>query len=567
MNKCTHLGVLDFLRLQKPLSTPHAWQCQECGTAENNRLCLTCGHVGCSDKHSQLHNEAHSHPLCLEIGTQLCHCYGCDSRVTQDNGDLAMICEILTEVKAHCSQASRTRRGTIINQAQLRFVRGMVDSGMFYTASAFRRRQLLRASFAAWRAKLAKKNQKQFQSPIVVKGKRRRPTEIASPTDLIAAYNAGLTKKCMKRKEEQEELVVAGYVGMRQTNEWSGGRTGLRNLGNSCYVNAVVQALRSVHVFNQFFLQSPPPPPSSTSNSSTMQTPEAFDLEGNVSLTEEVSNLFRIIESGRWAAVSPYKLILAIWRLVPSFRSYKQQDAQEFFSFFLDQLELELAERSGGFKSFIKDTFESHVLSQTTCDKCGTVSDYKHPGSKYVLLDLSSTLSKMRNQKEGDSRRAKTTCSIIDCLADLTSPVSLAGNSKYQCQSCKSLQNATKRDVIVAVPRVLVFFVNRTHWGDRGKCKLDTFVDFPTVGLDMSPYCMPHKNVGTLLYNLSAMVLHHGSNVDQGHYTAQCFNAATDSWLHFNDLKVLMTDSDRVKKLKGYLLFYERAEAKSTPVT
>jgi len=259
-------------------------------------------------------------------------------------------------------------------------------------------------------------------------------------------------------------------------------------------------------------------------------------------------------------------LILAIWRLVPTFRSYKQQDAQEFFSFFLDRLEAELEEKKGG-KSFIKDTFESHVLSQTTCSKCGTVSNYKHPGSKYVLLDLSSTLTKQlmqhhtRNQKESvDLTRAKLTCSIVDCLADLTSPVTLAGNSKYKCQSCKSLQNATKRDVIVAVPQVLVFFVNRTHWGHHGKCKLDTFVDFPMQGLDMSPYCSARKNSAvSLVYNLSAVVLHHGSNVDQGHYTAQCFNAATDSWLHFNDLKVLMTDSTHVKKMKGYLLFYERA--------
>jgi len=213
-------------------------------------------------------------------------------------------------------------------------------------------------------------------------------------------------------------------------------------------------------------------------------------------------------------------------------------------------------------------------MIQTTCSKCGNVSNYKHPGSKYVLLDLSSTLTKQllqhntRNQKEEsvDLRRAKLTCSIVDCLADLTSPVSLAGNSKYKCQSCKSLQNATKRDVIVAVPRVLVFFVNRTHWGHHGKCKLDTFVDFPMNGLDMSPYCSPRKRVnGSLVYNLSAVVLHHGSNVDQGHYTAQCFNAATDSWLHFNDLKVLMTDSSHVKKLKGYLLFYERDGSISSP--
>lgn len=88
--------------------------------------------------------------------------------------------------------------------------------------------------------------QKKQPAPVVAKGKRRRLNEIASPTDLLAAYNAGLAKKCMKRKEEQEELVVAGYVGMRQTNEWSGGRTGLRNLGNRCHVASLSLVLDRV---------------------------------------------------------------------------------------------------------------------------------------------------------------------------------------------------------------------------------------------------------------------------------------------------------------------------------
>jgi uncharacterized UBP type Zn finger protein len=335
------------------------------------------------------------------------------------------------------------------------------------------------------------------------------------------------------KKIEGEEVVVAGYKGIRgrsddPSTQLFAGRTGLRNLGNSCYVNAIVQALRNVKAFEEFFMTLPEmtadQPAVGTSSTrptkkrkgtsaaaatttapAAKETEEAgdeFDLEADISLVSEIKNLFRIISSGRWAAVTPYKLILAIWRHVPFFRSYKQQDAQEFLSFFLERLERELGteELDGTGRptptptSFIKDTFECNMASQTSCKGCGTVSHYAHPGAKYLVLDLSSTLTKVMQsgttgsalRNKGKETRAsvnlgrtKVVCSITDCLADLTCPVELCGDSKYHCNTCKSKQDATKQDVIQKLPRVLVFFVNRTHWSQNGKCKLDSHVDFP----------------------------------------------------------------------------------------
>ena len=130
----------------------------------------------------------------------------------------------------------------------------------------------------------------------------------------------------------------------------------------SCYVNAIIQALHGVSSFQRFFIslpdcisnqvvssgifsspqslhcvqssgaKTPPPatpPPLIRTNTPSIfedvQTKAKFDLDTEVSLAAEIHNLFRIIESGRWACVTPYKLILAIWRHVPNFRSYKQQ--------------------------------------------------------------------------------------------------------------------------------------------------------------------------------------------------------------------------------------------------
>ena len=48
------------------------------------------------------------------------------------------------------------------------------------------------------------------------------------------------------------------------------------------------------------------------------------------SLSQEVHGLMRVMWSGKWAVVTPHAVLNAVWRLVPAFRGYSQQDAQEF---------------------------------------------------------------------------------------------------------------------------------------------------------------------------------------------------------------------------------------------
>lgn len=71
--------------------------------------------------------------------------------------------------------------------------------------------------------------------------------------------------------------------------------------------------------------------------------PEAWKKQ---SLSVQVSNTLRILWSGQWAVFTPAALIYAIKLKFPQFRGYQQQDAQEFFNCFVDELSEEL--RRGG---------------------------------------------------------------------------------------------------------------------------------------------------------------------------------------------------------------------------
>lgn len=63
------------------------------------------------------------------------------------------------------------------------------------------------------------------------------------------------------------------------------------------------------------------------------------------------------------------------------------------------------------------------------------------------------------------------------------------------------------------------------RWSDRNsKGKISVNVAFPQQ-LDVKKFCHPGVVSDCSLYNLSAVVVHHGRGFGSGHYTAYCWNS------------------------------------------
>ena len=62
------------------------------------------------------------------------------------------------------------------------------------------------------------------------------------------------------------------------------------------------------------------------------------------------------------------------------------------------------------------------------------------------------------------------------------------------------------------------------------RTKVDNHIEFPVNGLDMSSYVMQvqsgtrQASAGSALYDLAAVIVHHGSGTGSGHYTALATN-------------------------------------------
>uniref|UniRef100_A0A8C4LI18 ubiquitinyl hydrolase 1 n=1 Tax=Equus asinus asinus TaxID=83772 RepID=A0A8C4LI18_EQUAS len=290
--------------------------------------------------------------------------------------------------------------------------------------------------------------------------------------------------------------------------------------------------------------------------------------DNNVSLVEEFRKTLCALWQGSQTAFSPESLFYVVWKIMPNFRGYQQQDAHEFMRYLLDHLHLEL---QGGFNGVSRSAIlqENSTLSpsnkccingastvvtaifggilqnEVNCLICGTESRKFDP-----FLDLSLDIPSQFRNKRSKNQENGPVCSLRDCLRSFTDLEELDETELYMCHKCKKKQKSTKKFWIQKLPKVLCLHLKRFHWTAYLRNKVDTYVEFPLRGLDMKCYLLEPWDA------FSSLVL-----VGSGHYTAYATHEGR--WFHFNDSTVTLTDEDTVVKAKAYILFYVERQAKA----
>ncbi|XP_010250248.1 PREDICTED: ubiquitin carboxyl-terminal hydrolase 22-like [Nelumbo nucifera] len=377
------------------------------------------------------------------------------------------------------------------------------------------------------------------------------------------------------------------------------GLRGLNNLGNTCFMNSVLQALLHTPPLRNYFLSDRHNRYVCQQKNNVSNVPRknaiGHDNSRNLRLCLacDMDAMFSAVFSGDRAPYSPAKFLYSWWQHAANLASYEQQDAHEFFISMLDGIHENVEkgqcrpQRQGSGDCCIAHRVFSGILrSDVTCTACGFTSTTYDPCVD-ISLDLEpnqgnsakmvSTKSHHACNGEPDSMISSQSCGIstlMGCLDRFTRPEKLGSDQKFFCQQCQVRQESLKQMSIRKLPLVSCFHIKRfEHSSTRNMSrKVDRYLQFP-FSLDMAPYLSSsilRSRFGNRIFafdgdepdatselssefELFAVVTHTGK-LDAGHYVT--YLRLSNQWYKCDDAWVTQVSDNIVRAAQGYMMFY-----------
>lgn len=164
-------------------------------------------------------------------------------------------------------------------------------------------------------------------------------------------------------EEEVEEDGYSSVTSGSESSTTSGGIRGIQNLGNTCFMNSIIQALSNCSPVRDQCLQ----------NSARRRNSDAESTSIAVEFSRIMKELWLATQPPPSSSVyrsslvpiSPLSLYDTVLKAITSFSPAEQQDAQEFFTYFLDR--------------FYKTVPKKLPLTTPVIDETTTSNDSKHP--------------------------------------------------------------------------------------------------------------------------------------------------------------------------------------------
>ncbi|XP_030546756.2 ubiquitin carboxyl-terminal hydrolase 23 isoform X1 [Rhodamnia argentea] len=301
---------------------------------------------------------------------------------------------------------------------------------------------------------------------------------------------------------------------------------GLENLGNTCFLNSVLQCLTYTEPLAAY-LQSG-------------KHQNSCRINGFCALCAIQKHVSRALKStGR--ILAPKDLVSNLRCISRNFRNARQEDAHEYMVNLLESMHkcclpsgVPTESPSAYDKSLVHKIFGGRLRSQVKCMQCFYCSNTFDP-----FLDLSLEIAKAD--------------SVVKALKHFTAAEQLDGGERqYRCQRCKQKVRALKQLTVHKAPYVLTIHLKRFHDPTQ---KINRSVQFDTA-LDLKPFVScPYE--GDLKYTLYGVLVHHGWSTHSGHY--YCYvRTSTNMWYSLDDNQVHQVSESKVLQQKAYMLFYVR---------
>ena len=331
------------------------------------------------------------------------------------------------------------------------------------------------------------------------------------------------------------------------------GNKGFTNIGNTCYMNSILQCLCHLPQLQSNHLKK--------------------EYKKNVLSDKSIINEWIRIQNNMWDNDDSIKYIHTMDILKCFihkcqekdiyFESFNQNDSSEFLIYFLDffhdcikrkvsvtitgevnsfydKLKIKSIESWKTFfqnnYSYIIQNFYSESLSFISCSNCNHININHEP-----MLVITLT-------------QKKEFTSIHDCLQEYIKKDTLDIDNSWKCDKCNENNCPDKKILFWEFSPIVIFQIKQ--YNDNSH-KLNNHIDFP-LSIDLNDYCINSNNHNTI-YKLISTSIHSGS-LRGGHYYANCLNINDNQWYNYNDTNVSLINEKDVLQENPYCFFYIREE-------
>ncbi|XP_010447647.1 PREDICTED: ubiquitin carboxyl-terminal hydrolase 24 [Camelina sativa] len=352
---------------------------------------------------------------------------------------------------------------------------------------------------------------------------------------------------------------------------------GLINAGNLCFLNATLQALLSCSPFVQL-LQGIQLKDIIKAESPTLTAFSEFISELDVPSNTSIRNNVTVVEAGRPFTPAMFEGVLR--KFTPDVLNNmsgrpRQEDAQEFLSFIMDQMHdelLKLREHSPK----VTAPNSSVVSSPNEDDEWETVGPKNKSAvtrtQSFVPSELSDIFGgQLRSVVKAQGSKASATVQpylllhldihpegvlrIEEALQLFSAQEDLEGY-RASVTGKAGVVSASKSIKIQKLSKIMILHLMRFSYGSQGSTKLHKRVKFP-LELNLNRSLLVSSSNESLKYELVATITHHGGDPSKGHYTTDA-RRKNGQWLRFDDASVTAIGTKQVLHDQAYVLFYKQ---------
>ena len=332
------------------------------------------------------------------------------------------------------------------------------------------------------------------------------------------------------------------------------GIVGLSNIGNTCYGNATLQAIRHQVDFTLYLLQD-----NYKDILNRKQTNEKTKLlEKYTELIKKMWTGEKEYENTRefWGYMVPAAIVAG----VDHFRMPVAHDAHEFLVFLLDQFHEALSEEVSMIvkvdpsKTTVKDAlhfwkkhFEKSYsplveLVFNLNQKCITCSECKNESISWETLNMMKvSIPKIQDEN-------------LDLVELMKNEMKDEELEEYSCEKCKKKVKAIVSQKMWRLGNWVIVVLKRNENSGR---RINTRVDIPMTTY-FTPLFHNHSEEPSrnLEYELFATIHHHGS-ARGGHYTSQAKHPVSGSWTRYDDENSYSIDKPHLDE-STYIVMYRK---------